>query len=389
MSISRIQLLVLISLVWASCQTGTTPKVALTEEQLEAIEDSLDYARARAKQAGIAASVVPDAETGAVLSPQADDDAADDMAIWVNAAAPDKSLLIGTNKKGGVVVFDLKGAEKAFYPTGRINNIDVMYGFSMGKKLVDIVGCSNRSDQSIDLFSINPADGALSDLAAGTLKVDTQKVQDVYGFCFYQSKRTRKPYLFVSGKNGAVQQFELIATADEKIDLKLVRHLQFDSQTEGMVADEDFGVLYVGEEDRGIWKLPAEPDAGSTRILVENSGENNPNIAYDVEGLALYKINGSGGYLLASSQGNFSYAVFERAGNNKYLTSFKITDSPSVDGVEETDGIDVVSKPLGVAYPKGMFAAQDGFNYKDGKLQRQNFKMVNWAKIEALLQNRK
>jgi 3-phytase len=60
-----------------------------------------------------------------------------------------------------------------------------------------------------------------------------------------------------------------------------------------------------------------------------------------------------------------------------------------VDGVEETDGIDVVSKPLGVAYPKGMFAAQDGFNYKDGKLQRQNFKMVNWAKIEALLQNRK
>ena len=153
-----------------------------------------------------------------------------------------------------------------------------------------------------------------------------------------------------------------------------------------MVADEDFGVLYVGEEDRGIWKMLAEPDGGDRRTLLAMSGEDNPNIAYDVEGLTLYKINGSGGYLLASSQGNFSYAIFERGGDNRYLGSFKITDAETVDGVEETDGIDAVSTPLGKNFPKGLFAAQDGFNYNGGQLQRQNFKLVSWEKIGSVIE---
>ncbi|MBK8426944.1 MAG: phytase [Lewinellaceae bacterium] len=72
------------------------------------------------------------------------------------------------------------------------------------------------------------------------------------------------------------------------------------------------------------------------------------------------------------------------AGENRYLGSFKITDFETVDGVEETDGIDVVSVPLGKTFPKGLFVAQDGFNYDQGKLQRQNFKMLRWEKIGAL-----
>ncbi len=386
MSIYRILTFALICLVWLSCQTEKPKPAALTEEQLEAREDSLEYAEALAKQAKITEIVTADAETGAVHSPHANDDAADDMAIWVNAADAEKSLIIGTNKKGGVVVFDLQGAEKAFYPTGRINNIDVMYGFGLGKTQVDLVGCTNRSDQSIDLFQLNPTDGALSDIAAGTLKIDTNAVKDVYGFCFYQSKRTKKPYLFVSGKNGTVQQFELAATAEGKIDLKLARQIAFDSQTEGLVADEDFGVLYVGEEDRGVWKIAAEPDGGDRRILLKMSGEDNPSITYDVEGLTLYKVNRSGGYLLASSQGNFSYAVFERGGDNHYLGSFKISDGDTVDGVEETDGIDATSTPLGKKYANGLFVAQDGFNYNGGQLQRQNFKLVSWEKIGRLIE---
>ncbi len=375
----------LISLAYAACQTEPPKPVALTEEQLEAREDSLEFAAARAKQNAISPSVTADAETGAVQSPHADDDAADDMAIWINTSNPEKSLIIGTNKKGGVVVFDLEGAEKAFYPTGRINNIDVLYGFALGRDKIDLVGCTNRSDQSVDLFRLNPADGTLSDIAAGALQVDTHAVKDVYGFCFFHSKRSGKPYLFVSGKNGVVRQFELEADAGQKIRLKLARQIAFDSQIEGMVADEDFGALYIGEEDKGIWKMPAEPGGGDRRTLLERSGENNPQIAYDVEGLTLYKINGSGGYLLASSQGNFSYAVFERGGNNRYLGSFKITDSQMVDGVEETDGIDATSTPLGPNYPKGIFVTQDGFNYKDKVLVRQNFKIVNWEKIQRLI----
>ena len=373
--------LIAISLLLIACQPNTPKTQVVSEEQLDALEDSLDFVASRAFQANITASVQADAETNAVTSPLVDDDAADDMAVWINPLDAEKSTIIGTNKKGGVVVFDLQGKELAFYPTGRINNIDVLYGFPMGKTKIDLVGCTNRTEQSINLFRINPQDGSLTEISVRPLKVDTSLVKDVYGFCFYFSN---KPYLFVNGKNGVVQQFEILAAPDQKLDLKLVRQFSFESQTEGMVADEATKTLYIGEEDQGIWKVSAEPGSDQKPQLLAKSGEGNPNIKYDVEGLALYKIDGAG-YLLASIQGNFSYAVFDRYGNNDYLGSFKVVDGEQVDGVEETDGIEVVSVPVGKSFPKGMFLAQDGYNYDKGKLQRQNFKMVRWEKIEGLL----
>lgn len=379
----RLILFITVLIFFSSCNS-TPGDAGLNEDQLEAREDSLELIAAYARQAKIIDFTTPDVETKAMLSPDIDDDAADDMAIWVNAANPEKSLIIGTNKKGGIAVYNLKGEEIAFYPTGRINNIDVMYAFPLGNTVVDLIGCTNRSDQSVDLFSIDPLTGALVDVAAHALVIDTNIVKDVYGFCFY---RGDKPFLFVNGKNGVLQQFEIIATAQSKIDLQLARQVVFQSQTEGMVADETFRVLYIGEEDKGIWKLSADPGAGDLRTFIAMSGKNNPHIAFDIEGLAIYRQNGQG-YLLASSQGNFSYAVFERSGDNRYLCSFKVTDSPSIDGIEETDGIETVSTPLGEKFPKGIFVAQDGFNYNDGKLDRQNFKIVNWEKIEQLILQR-
>ena len=36
-----------------------------------------------------------------------------------------------------------------------------------------------------------------------------------------------------------------------------------DAQTEGMVADHELGFLYIGQENVGLWKVDAEPDAES------------------------------------------------------------------------------------------------------------------------------
>jgi 3-phytase len=360
-----------------SCKQPVKP--VLTEEQLEAHEDSLAFLESKAWQKKITFSVTADGETHSVTSPNVADDAADDMAVWVNLSDPEKSIIVGSNKKGGVVLFDLKGKELAFYPTGRINNIDVTYGFPTGKQKIDLVGCTNRTEQSINLYQILP-DGTLKEVAARKFFVDTNLVKDVYGFCFYKSK---KHYLFLNGKNGMVQQFELIATDTQTVDIQLVRQFSFQSQTEGMVADELYKVLYIGEEDKGIWKISAEPDGGNQPEFVLQSGEDNPNIRFDVEGLAISKKQDSG-YLIASSQGNFSYAVFDRKPPNKYLFSFKVVDGPDYDGVEETDGIEVVQGNLGDSFPNGMFLAQDGYNFDKDKLQRQNFKMVRWEKIELL-----
>ena len=93
--------------------------------------------------------------------------------------------------------------------------------------------------------------------------------------------------------------------------------------------------------------------------------------------------------LLASSQGNFSYAVFARSGDNEYLGSFKIVESDQIDGAEETDGIEVSPTAFGEKFPSGILVVQDGFNYEGDSLKPQNFKIVDWREIEAIVGSQK
>jgi 3-phytase len=80
------------------------------------------------------------------------------------------------------------------------------------------------------------------------------------------------------------------------------------------------------------------------------------------------------GSLVASSQGDDRFAVYRRGGRNAYVRSFRIVAAGGIDGVSDTDGIDVTSRPLGRRFPGGLFVAQDGHN--DGA--HQNFKLVPW-----------
>lgn len=360
-------------------QGSAPPTVA----QVEAREDSLALVVAYERQAKIAFSVSPDGETKAVDA-RREEDAADDPAIWVDFQDPSRSMIIGSNKKGGIETYGLDGKQIAYYPIGRINNVDVAYGLTMGGKKVDIVGGSNRTNQSIAILRIDPATRQLVNALDGSFLVDTTLMDDVYGFCFYRSKQDGATYALLNAKNGRFQQYLLTPAKDTLLTLKLVREVKFDSQVEGMVADSEYGVLYIGQEDQGVWKMDAEPKGSSERQLIPMSGGDNPNIAYDVEGLTIYE-QGKEGYLIVSSQGNFSYAVFDRKGDNAYLFSFKISDAENVDGAEQTDGIQAISDSLSLQFPKGLFIVQDGFNKEGKQPAPQNFKLLDWRKVAALL----
>jgi 3-phytase len=96
-----------------------------------------------------------------------------------------------------------------------------------------------------------------------------------------------------------------------------------------------------------------------------------------VEGLTLaYGADGAG-YLMASSQGSNSYALFDRDGDNAFLGTFTIGSVGGIDGTEGTDGIDVSTADLGPSFPSGVFVAQDGDN-DDGA---QNFKLVPYERV--------
>jgi 3-phytase len=200
----------------------------------------------------------------------------------------------------------------------------------------------------------------------------------------YRNARSGKNYVFVNQTDGGMRQWELVATPAGKVRIKLVRDLPFESQVEGCVADDETGTLYVGEEDVGIWRQGAEPRGGQARRMMV-AIKDNPALKADMEGMGLYKLEGGRGYLVVSSQGNDSYAVFRREGTNDYVGSFVVgaNAAAGIDGISETDGLEVTSMAAGPAFPQGFMVAQDGRNISPP--EHQNFKLVPWEAIASAL----
>jgi 3-phytase len=320
-----------------------------------------------------------DAETDALKNRSVDDDAADDPAIWINLNCPEQSKIIGTDKKGGLAVYDLDGNELFYYSDGLMNNVDIRQNITNGEDSIDLLACSNRSSNTLNFYSINK-DGSLQQFKNA---IHVEMEDEVYGFCLSQNED--KLYAFVNSIYGNIEQWE-IEIEGEHISGKLVRQLKLTSKTEGMVSDDEAGILFIGEEAKGIWKMKIDPNLPEGfELLSQSTVEKNKNIYEDIEGLCIYKQANGNGYLIASSQGNYSYAVFERKAPHNYLGNFRIGDGV-IDGAEETDGIEVVNLNLGEKFPHGMFVAQDGFNKKGAESVAQNFKMVRWEKIANLFE---
>lgn len=368
--------LVLISIACYSCKHKTA--ASQDEHELLAADES-ELQEAYRSQQAITNKVYPAIETDPVEAESADD-AADDPAIWYNSANPSESVVYGSNKKGGIVAYNLEGTMIKYYPVGNVNNVDVTYGFYYNGRKIDMLGCSNRSTQGIDIFEI-AADGSLVNISANMFLMDTALVDDIYGFCFGISADGRH-YALMNAKNGLVHQYEMVLR-DTVLALELVREVQLESQPEGMVVSNARQQLYIGEEQKGIWLLDLDP-ASETKSLLQDSGEENKNIKYDIEGLTIMK-TANEEWLIASSQGNFSYAVYDIANAHRYLGSFVIADHEGIDGAEETDGIDVITDSLSTRFPHGVFIAQDGFNYSKESKVAQNFKYVDTREVAVVL----
>jgi 3-phytase len=303
-------------------------------------------------------------------------DAADDPAIWVHPSQPELSLVLGTQKQQGLNVYDLQGQLLQSLPDGRINNTDLRYGFPLDGQPVDIVTTSNRSNFSIGIYAVDPQSRTLRNVADGLIPTD---MGDPYGLCMYRSPKTGNYFVYVNDTDGRLKQWQLKDAGNGHIGATVVREIQLESQTEGCVADDETGDLYVGEEDVGIWKYSAEPDGGDARTQIDSVAEGN--LTDDVEGLSLYYGANGTGYLIASNQGADNYAVYERAGGNKFLGLFHIVadEATGIDGASETDGLDVTAANLGPAFPHGVLVVQDGRNITPD--EKQNYKLVPWERV--------
>ena len=293
----------------------------------------------------------------------AGDDAADDMCVLENFNNPENSVIISSDKKYGIIVYDLEGLKLYDYEVGRINNVDILQSSSFQNKY--IVAGTNRTYNSIDIYLFN-SKGELENLI---LRKEIPSLKDVYGVTFYRDEFNT--YLFISDKKGNVEQWSY--NNDEvNSEIIFVRKLKFSSLVEGLVADESKGKIYIGQERKGIWELNAFPSFDSQKKLIfKKSKDFKP----DFEGLALRDDGNGEGYLIVSVQGSNGYLIIDRKSLDAKIF-FRIIDGDKIDGTTETDGIDVTSIKTS-KFPNGFFIAQDDDN--DGL--NQNFKLVDWNKI--------
>ena len=245
---------------------------------------------------------------------ETDGDSADDPAIWVDRNNPSRSIIIGTQKQSGLYVYDLQGRVLQFLPDGRMNNVDLRDNFSARR--TDAFRSSRRATAptiaSRSIASTPPRAGSSTSPTACSPRASSIPTASA---CI-RARNRASTYVFVTDSNGPVRQWELIDAGNGRVRANRVRDIPFATQTEGCVADDATGVLYVGEEDVGLWRVGAEPDAPATPVSIATV-EGNEALKDDIEGIGLYDLGDGRGYLVLSSQGNNTYAVFRREGEQR------------------------------------------------------------------------
>ncbi len=300
-------------------------------------------------------------------------DAADDPAIWVHPTDPARSRILGTNKKQGLLVYDLQGKQTQLLESGRVNNVDLRQDIRFGAERFDLALATQRDENAIVLFTID-AQGELKEAA----RLPTG-LGDIYGACVFRNAEGGLD-AFVNDKDGRYEHYQITRTGG-RFGARLARSFKLDSQPEGCVADDRSGLLFVGEERRGVWVTSARADQPATLKMVMPVG---PLLHADVEGMGIHH-GADKSYLVVSSQGNNSYVVLDAAAPFTVRGAFRIgmDAARGIDGASETDGLEVTSANLGGVYGKGMLVVQDGFKrMPDGP---QNFKAVAWEDVAKAL----
>lgn len=302
-------------------------------------------------------------------------DAADDPAIWLHPEHPALSRVLGTDKRNGLAVYDLQGRQLQYLRVGRLNNVDVRSGFRLGERQVDLAVATNRDHNSLHLFAIDPAVGELSEIG----QIATP-LADIYGLCMGQAADGRL-YAIANDKDGRFLQYRLDGHSGEAKG-ELVREFSVASQPEGCVVDDQRQRLFIGEEGEAVWALAAGEQASTEMTRVISVG--GP-IEADIEGLAIYQ-HPQTPYLVISSQGNDSYVIIDAEPPYALRGSVRIglNADLGIDGVSETDGLEVTSADLGSPWGAGMLMVQDG--RKRMPEGNQNYKYVPWQTIADALQ---
>ncbi|OYW78359.1 MAG: hypothetical protein B7Z26_09955, partial [Asticcacaulis sp. 32-58-5] len=276
---------------------------------------------------GTGTPVLASAETTAVGTGAAD--AADDPEIYVSRYSPETPVILGTDKKAGLYVYNIDGSVRDFAPTGPLNNVDLL--MMDGQPLI---GASDRVKNGVALFGLD------KDLKLRPISFVSLPTSEAYGFCMAAVEfgtpeaPNPSPVVVVVGQRGdvAVARLNDVGTYSV-ID---TQRFEIGSQSEGCVIDAKTGALYVGEEAKGIWRYDVRSPSNATRVHFAPAPSDI--LKPDVEGLTLLR-EGDKTYLIASSQGDSAFAVWQVDADPVYKGRFSIMAGNGIDAVTGTDGV--------------------------------------------------
>ncbi|CAM5351413.1 Hydrolase OS=Streptomyces fumanus OX=67302 GN=GCM10018772_27120 PE=4 SV=1 [Streptomyces fumanus] len=397
---------------------------------------------------GTLPAVHPRAETPPLRDDEAGGNAdADDPAIWRNPADPDRSLVVATAKEGGLRVYDLAarlvqsvvappgpGADDA---PGRFNNVDLVHGVKLSTGRADLAVTTDRGNDRLRVYRIDPcAAGPPADrrhrpgrrpgllgrpgrdqraahrVRAGHLHPPDHRplLRPGQPAPAHPDRAARTdphragprrlphgPHPGPALRLPAARRHLLVALRGagrgaagrghgrrpgQRGAVRRSggrRHLESRARRPHRHAElldkvREYGVPGTYDESTEECVAGADPGYGGTRLT-----------AGDVEGLTLVQQKDGDGYLLASSQGDDTFAAYDRETGeaNEYEGGFRVTAaSAALDGSEECDGAAALNQPLGSRYPHGLLVVQDGHDAPgDGDTGVTNFKYVDLGDV--------
>jgi 3-phytase len=403
--------------------------------------------------ASVVASAIPTVQTPPAFYDDAGGRAdSDDPEVWLHPGDSKDSVVLGTEKENGLKVFDLDGKMIQHLPApppprpgdekGRINNIDVVYGAEAGGSNVDIAVSTDRGLDKLHVYSIDPHKAAertaplteITDPSAPYLfsanQDEVNGQNTAYGVAAWKAGDGTVYVLATREHRTAIALVRLVPRPGGKMGYEPVRTVSLpasfvlpngaswtpcdkpgrEPQSEGMVVDVERNLVYVSQERVGVWRMPATLAPFTPQLIDKVKGFGIPgtynpvtdecvpgadpgfggrHLSADVEGQTIYHRGDGEGYLISSSQGDSTYAVYDLVPGNAYIGSFRVTNGKGdVDSTENTDSLFAVNAPVG-PFTQGLLLVQDGNNIPampgpDGKPRMNtNFKFVPWQNVAS------
>ncbi len=287
----------------------------------------------------------------------------DDPAIWLDSEDPSRSLVLGTDKGGGIYVFDLAGRivhERSVTGLGRMNNVDVEYGLRLGEETVDVAVATDRDGGLVRVLRVpemEPIDGGGIEVFVG----ESDEHRRPMGVALYRRPTDGTIFVILSRKAGLsgayLWQYRLEDDGSGAVRLVKVREFgtfSGEGEIEAITVDDALGYLYYSDEAFGIRKYLADPDAADADRELATFGTDG--FREDREGISIYRLDERRGFILVSDQQAQQFRVFRREGTSEDPHHHEFIAALLVQA-EESDGSEMTVVDFGGDFPGGLFVA--------------------------------